>query len=326
MNMKKIAAALVLFTIIAGSVWAAGGQEAKYPTKAVTIICPWSPGGGTDRTARYIAELLSKELGQPVNVVNKTGGDGAVGHSFGANSKPDGYTITNVTFELGSLKYLGYSEITPADYVPVAQYNDNAAAVIVAADSKYNTVPELLADIKKSAAGSFTFSGASLGSVWDLARIGMLNAYGIDPKNVKFIPTQGAAPSITELLGGHVDVITCSYPEALPQIEAGQLKCLGLMADARNEDFPNVPTLKEQGLDWTYTTWRGFALPLNTPKEVTETLIKAMDNVFKSEDFKKFMKSNGFGIKVRLGKDFGDFMMDQHKGLAEIFAISGYGK
>ena len=326
MNCKKLIISALAILLVAGAVWAAGGQEATYPSKAVTIICPWSPGGGTDRTARYIAELLAKELGQPVNVVNKTGGDGAVGHSFGANSKPDGYTITNVTFELGSLKYLGYSDITPADYVPVAQYNDNAAAVIVAADSKYNTVPELLDDIKSAGSGKFTFSGASLGSVWDLARIGMLNAYGIDPKDVKFIPTQGAAPSITELLGGHVDVITCSYPEALPQIEAGQLKCLGLMAEKRNPDFPDVPTLKEQGLDWTYTTWRGFCLPLNTPKEITDTLIAAMDKVFASSEFKDFMKTNGFGIRVRLGKDFGDFMMDQHKGLKEIFDISGYGK
>ncbi|MBN1649196.1 MAG: tripartite tricarboxylate transporter substrate binding protein, partial [Spirochaetales bacterium] len=257
MNFRKVLAVLlVAVSILALS--GCNGRQVKYPTKAITIVCPWSPGGGTDRTARFVAELLAKELGQPVNVINKTGGDGAVGHSFGANSRPDGYTITNVTFELGSLKYLGYSDITPADYIPVAQFNDNAAAVIVTADSKYNTVPELLDDIKGNAAGSFTFSGASLGSVWDLARIGMLNAYGIDPKSVKFIPTKGAAPSITELLGGHVNVITCSYPEALPQIEAGQLKCLGLMADKRNPDFPDVPTLKEQGLDWTYTTWRGF--------------------------------------------------------------------
>lgn len=325
MNFKKmLAVSLVILLTLA--IFSCNKKEAEYPSKAVTIVCPWSPGGGTDTTARYIAQLLAKELGQPVNVINKTGGDGAVGHTSGANAKPDGYTITNVTFELGSLKYLGYSELSPANYIPVAQFNDNAAAVIVSADSKYNTVPELLEDIKSSASGTFTFSGASLGSVWDLARIGMLNVYGIDPKNVKFIPTKGAAPSIVELLGGHVDVITCSYPEAKSQIDAGQLKCIGLMAEKRNPEFNNVPTLKEQGLDWIYTTWRGFALPLETPADVVKTLTSAMDAVFNTADFKDFMKKNGFGIRVRLGDDFGDFMMDQHKDLADIFKISGYGK
>lgn len=324
--MKKLAIFLTLLLCLMLLLNAFWTKKKAFPSEPITIICPWSPGGGTDRTARYIAELLSKEVGQPVNVVNKTGGDGAIGHSFGANAKPDGYTICNVTFELGSLKYLGYSDISPANFIPVVQYNDNAAAVIVKSDSPYNTVKELLDDIKAKPAGTFSFSGASLGSVWDLARIGLLNKYGIDPNKVKYIPTKGAAPAIIELLGGHVDVITCSYPEAAPQIESGQLKALGLMAEKRNPDFDQVPTLKEQGIDWTYTTWRGFAVPLKTPKAVVNKLINAFDNVFETQDFKDFMKKNGFGIKIRNGKDFGDFMEAQHLGLKDIFEISGYGK
>ena len=324
--MKKLATILTILLcllLLLNAFWA---KKKSFPSEPITIICPWSPGGGTDRTARYIAELLSKELGQPVNVVNKIGGDGAIGHSFGANAKPDGYTICNVTFELGSLKYLGYSDISPSSFIPVVQYNDNAASVIVKADSPYNTVKELLDDIKAKPVGTFSFSGASLGSVWDLARIGLLNKYGIDPNKVKYIPTKGAAPAIIELLGGHVDVITCSYPEAAPQIEGGQLKVLGLMAEKRNPDFDQVPTLKEQGIDWTYTTWRGFAVPLKTPKAVVNKLIDAFNKVFETQDFKDFMKKNGFGIKIRNGKDFGDFMDSQHQGLKEIFEISGYGK
>jgi len=324
--MKKIVitvAIVLCFLLLVNAWWS---KKDKFPSKPITLICPWSPGGGTDRTARFISELLSKELGQPVNVVNKTGGGGTTGHSFGANAKPDGYTICNVTFELGSFKYLGYSDISPANFVPVSQFNDNAASVVVKVDSPYNSVKELLNDIKAKPAGTFTFSGASLGSVWDLARIGLLNKYGIDPKRVKYIPTKGAAPAITELLGGHIDVITCSYPEAAPQIEGGKLKCLGLMAEKRNPDFSDVPTLKEQGVDWTYTTWRGFAVPLKTPKAVVNTLIDAFNKVYKTQEFKDFMKKNGFGIKIRNGNDFGKFMDEQHKGLKPIFEISGYGK
>ena len=98
------------------------------------------------------------------------------------------------------------------------------------------------------------------------------------------------------------------------------------MAEKRNPDFKEVPTLKEQGIDWTYTTWRGFAVPLDTPKSVVNKLINAFNKVFKTQDFKDYMKKNGFGIKVRNGKSFGDFMEEQHLGLKDIFEISGYGK
>ena len=298
----------------------------KFPKKPITIICPWSAGGGTDRTARFIASTLHDILGVPVNVVNKTGGGGAIGFSAGATAKPDGYMITNLTFEIGTLKWLGYSDIGPEAFKPLMQFNEDASAVIVGKDSKYRTVKELLEDIKAKPAGTFQFSGCAIGTVWDLARIGMLHNYGADFNKVKFIPTKGAAPAVTELLGGHVDVITCSYPEASPQIEAGNLKALALMAEKRNPQFSDVPTLKEQGVDWAYGTWRGFAVPKKTPDEVANVLIKAFKQIFSSDDFVQFMNKNGFGIKMRDSKEFGEFMMAQHKGLAGIIKLAGYGK
>ena len=299
---------------------------AKFPTRPITVICPWSPGGGTDRTARFVADMLSTSLGVPVNVVNRTGGAGAVGFSAGANARPDGYTITNLTFDIGGLKWMGYAPVTPAEFKPLAQFNVDASAVVVSGDSAYETVKELLEDIKGKPAGSFQFSGSGIGTVWDLARIGMINHYGIDPNKVKYIPTKGAAPSVTELMGGHVDVITCSYPEVSPQVEAGNLKALAIMAPARNPQFDQVPTLKEQGIDWSYGTWRGFAVPRRTPDEVAQVLIQAFEEIFASPEFKDFMDRNGFGIKIRLGDEFGDFMMKQHQELAEIVKLAGYGK
>ncbi len=323
--MKKTMLILLVLSIVLGNIYAAAQAEEQFPTKPLTIVCPWSAGGGTDRTARFVAEQLSAELGQPVNVVNKTGGNGAVGHGEAANAAPDGYTIGNLTFEVNTLKYLGYSQVTPNDFIPLAQFNQDAAAVTVSADSPYNTVPELLNAIKSSPEGTFQFSGSGIGTVWDLARIAMLDTYGIDPKRVKYIPSQGAAPAITELLGGHVDVITCSYPEVAPQVEGGQLKTLAIMADERNPQFSQIPTLKEQGIDWSYGTWRGFAVPLNTPADRVKILSDAMAKVFASDAFKEFMKKNGFGIEMRVGDDFKDFMLDQFNKLADIFKLAGYG-
>ena len=298
----------------------------KFPRKPITIICPWSAGGGTDRTARFIADKLHGILKVPVNVVNKTGGVGAVGFNAGANAKQDGYVITNLTFEIGTLRWMGYSDLGPEAFRPLMQFNEDASAVIVGKDSKYQSVKQLLDDIKSKPAGTYQFSGCGIGTVWDLARIGMMNNYGIDHNKVKFIPTKGAAPAVTELLGGHVDVITCSYPEASPQIDAGNLKALAVMAEARNPQFSNVPTLKEQGIEWAYGTWRGFAVPKGTPDNVAETLISAFKQVFSSDDFKTFMNNNGFGIKIRESKAFGEFMATQHKGLEKIIKLAGYGK
>jgi len=298
----------------------------KFPKKPITIICPWSAGGGTDRTARFIADKLHGILGVPVNIVNKTGGGGAIGFSYGANARPDGYTITNLTFEIGTLKWMGYSDLTPAAFKPLMQFNEDASAVIVGKNCKYKSVKALLDDIKAKPSGTFQFSGCAIGTVWDLARIGMMRTYGINPDSVKFIPTKGAAPAVTELLGGHVDVITCSYPEASPQIEAGNLKALAVMSEKRNPQFNDVPTLKEQGIDWAYGTWRGFAVPKETPDEVADVLIQAMKKIFGSDDFVAFMNKNGFGIKTRESLAFEEFMMTQYKGLKDIIESAGYGK
>ncbi len=323
--MKKIILMLMVLLLGAGMLFAAAQQEAQFPTKPITIVCPWAAGGGTDRIARFMADQLSGVLGQPVNVVNKTGGNGAVGHGEAAMAKPDGYTIGNLTFEVNTLKYLGYSTVTPKDFIPLVQFNEDAAAVTVGANSPFKTVPELLDSIKSRPVGTYSFSGSGIGTVWDLARIAMLDTYGIDPKRVKYIPSAGAAPAITELLGGHVDVITCSYPEVAPQVLAGSLKTLAIMAEERNADFPNIPTLKEQGIDWSYGTWRGFAVPLETPENVVKILTDAIVKVVQSEAFKSFMNTNGFGIQVRVGDDFSDFMFEQFDALEEIFKLAGYG-
>lgn len=322
---RLLVTALILITAF-GGLFAAGQQDtAAFPEKPLTIICPWSAGGGTDRTARFVAEQLSEVLGQPVQVVNQTGGAGAVGHNAAANAAPDGYSIGNLTFEVNTLKYLGYSELTPADFKPILQFNMDAAAVTVSADSPYNTVTELLDAVKAAPEGTFIFSGSGIGTVWDLSRIAMLNEYGIAPDAVKYVPSKGAAPAITELLGKHVDVLTCSYPEVAPQVEGGKLKTLAVMADERNPQFDSIPTLKEQGIDYAYGTWRGFAVPADTPDEIVKILQDAMLEVVEGDEFKTFMNNAGFGIKVRVGDDFADFMQEQFDGLAEIFALSGYG-
>jgi len=159
--MKKLLWVVVLavmgFTwVFTLSAWAA------YPEKAVTVICPWGAGGGTDRLARFLADELSKKFGQPFTVVNKTGGGGAVGHAAGAYAPPDGYTITIVTLELATMHWMGLTDLTYEAFDYIAQVNEDAAGVTVKADAPWKNLKELLDDIKANP-GKLLFSGVAAG-------------------------------------------------------------------------------------------------------------------------------------------------------------------
>lgn len=129
MNKRNLLKGLLGLTLAAG----AGMAHAAYPERPITMIVPWGAGGGTDATARMIATLLEKELGNPVNVVNRTGGNGVVGHMAIAKAKPDGYTLGMLTVEIATMKHLGLTTITPADYTPLALMNEDPAGVTVSA-------------------------------------------------------------------------------------------------------------------------------------------------------------------------------------------------
>ncbi len=302
----------ILLLVMSGIVWARGAPEEEvYPDRTVTIVVPWAAGGGTDRVARFWADEFQRELDTPFVVENRTGGSGAVGHSAGATAAADGYTITMVTFELATLESMGLADLTYADFEYLLQMNEDAAGVIVRSDAPWESLDELLEDIRNNP-GQITFSGTAVGGVWDLARVGMLLEAGIDPDDTTWIPSEGAAPAITDLLGGHVDVITNSLPEAQSQLEAGDLRALAVMSDERNPTFPDVPTLKELGIDWSGGTWRGFSVPVGTPDAVKQVLIEAGQRIADSQRFRDFMDDAGFGIRLRLGEDYAEFVEEEH--------------
>lgn len=290
--------------------WAEGQGEEAYPDDTITIVVPWAEGGGTDLVARFWADALQDELDTPVVVQNRTGGSGAVGHTAGATATPDGYTMAMVTFELATFDSLGIADLTYDEYEYAFQMNEDAAGVIVRDDSEWETIGDLI-DYIEANPGEVQFSGTGSGGVWDLARAGMLIEAGIDPDDTTWIPSEGAAPAITDLLGGNVDVITNSLPEAQSQLESGDLRALAVMSDERNETFPDVPTLQEEGIDWTAGTWRGFAFPGGTPDEVIQLIIEAGEVIAESEEFQQFMGDQGFGIRTRYGSDFRDFVREE---------------
>ena len=281
----------------------------SYPSRPVTVICPWGAGGGTDATARIVSAVLEKNLGQPFNVVNRTGGSGVVGHAAIAGAQPDGYTIGIITVEISMLHWQGLTELTPASYTPLALMNEDPPGIQVNGDSPYKNVKELAEAIKAAPPGKLKASGTGQGGIWHLALVGWLSALGLKPDHVAWVPMNGAAPAMQDLASGGLDIVTCSVPEARAMIEAGKARSLAIMAAERNPAFKDVPTLKEaMGIDFTTGAWRGFAGPKGMPADITAALTEALKKVNESSDFRDFMANRGFGVRWADGPGFAAFM------------------
>ena len=286
--MKKLIAAL-LFA-------AAAAAHAQYPQRPVQLIVPWGAGGGTDATARIIAALLEKELKQPFNVVNRTGGSGVVGHQAIASSSADGYTIGLITVEITMMHWVGLTPLTYKDFTPIGLVNADPAGIHVRVDSPYKTTKDLLAAIKANP-GKMKASGTGQGGIWHLAIAGLLKDQGIDPNALPWVPSNGAAPGMQDLVAGGVDVVPCSLPEARSMIDAGKARALAIMDANPSALYPNVPTLqKELGTKWTMAAWRVIAAPKGIPADIQKTLGAALKKVYDSKEYKDFMASRGFGV------------------------------
>ena len=286
--MKKILLAALLL--------AATSAFAQYPQRPVQLIVPWGAGGGTDATARIIATLLEKELKQPFNVVNRTGGSGVVGHDAIAKATPDGYTIGLITVEITMMHHVGLTQLKHTDYTPIGLVNADPAAINVRADSPYKSVKDLLAAIKANP-GKMKASGTGQGGIWHLAIAGLLKEQGIDPNALPWVPSNGAAPGMQDMIAGGVDVVPCSLPEARPMIDAGKARALVIMDANPPALYPNVPTLKKElGTNWQIAAWRVIAAPKGIPADVQKTLATALKKVYDSKDYKDFMASRGFGV------------------------------
>jgi len=305
---------------------AAGSAFAAYPERPITLIVPWNAGGGTDATARIIGTLLEKELKQPVNVVNRAGGSGVVGHQAIASANPDGYTIGMATVEIGMMHYMGLTQLKYSDYTPIGLVNFDPAAVQVRADAPYKSVNDLVNAIKANP-GKFKASGTGQGGIWHLAIASMLKDMKVDPASVPWVPSNGAAPGLQDLVAGGVEVVPCSLPEARALIEAGKVRSLAVLDDQPAALFPNVPTLKSAtGTNTKIGTWRGIVGPKGLPKDIENTLAAALKKVWESKEYKDFMAQRGFGVAWAQQQEFGKFMAKSDEDLGATMKAVGLAK
>lgn len=284
-----------------------GMAEDKFPSKTVTIISPWAPGGAADAVSRYLASLAGEYLGQPVVVVNRTGGTGQVGHTAGATAKPDGHTLTMTTVDCIILPKMGLGKTSEKEFRPIALITFWGAGVQVSADAPWKTLDDLIADAKANPK-KYKVATIGPGGIWTVGAEGLEKEAGI---KLTHVPFNGAGPGIVALLGGHVDIATGGVAEAWQQIQAGKLRCLGLMSEKRSDFYPDIPTLKEQGHDVVVGAWLGLQVPKKTPDDRVKILHDAFKKAIDSDAFKALMKKQTLDIVYMGPEDYAKFIQAQ---------------
>ena len=300
------------------------GQESteEYPSRPITIICPWASGGGTDTVSRITAEGLRQVLGTRVNVVNQTGGAGVAGHSAGAQAKPDGYTLTMITAELCMMHWRGLTDIGPSDFAPIMVMNKVSGALFVHADAPWKTMVDLKNAVEQNP-GKYTASGTAKGGIWHLACAAWLIAADFEPNALIWVPSKGAAPALQQLISEGNDVVFCAPGEGKALVDAGKVRMLAVQSSERNPFFPDVPTCKEQGVDVEIYGWAGIAAPTGSPPEILSLLGTALQEVATSGDFKTRMNNAGFNVSTENSTEFQKILKEDDEKFGKLLKEAG---
>lgn len=312
-------AALAACAIVALS----GQALAEYPERAITLIIPWAAGGGTDASGRIIATLLEEKLGQPITIVNRTGGGGIVGHQELKTQKPDGYTIGVITTELSMYKSVGSAQLSYDDFTPIGLYNADPSAIFVRADSPYKTIDDLIAAIKKDPS-AIKASGANFGGNNHIAWISLVQLLGAPADKVFWVPTDGATVSLQLLASNAIGVAISQFPEAKALVDAGEIRPLAYLGNERNSKQPDVPPISEAaGIEFAVSGWRGIGAPKGLPEDVQKKLASTLEEVVTSDQFKTFMDGRNFGVIWKGGADFEDYLKQRDEAFGAAIKTAG---
>ncbi len=250
--------------------------QPRYPDHPVKVVVALPAGGSVDMVARLLGQKLADDLGQPFVIDNRAGGSGQIGMPVVARAAPDGYTLavspaSFLTTNKSIFKTLPYDP--EADFTPVAKLVNQAMVMVVRDKSRFGTVADVLA-LAKAQPGKLTFASSGDGSPQHLAGLMFESRAKV---KMLHVPYKGGAPAITDLLGGNVDMIFAPMPEALPHIKAGKLHPVAVLAEKRSSILPDVPTMREGGVDnLVLSAWIGLLAPARTPQPVMDRLQKAV--------------------------------------------------
>jgi tripartite-type tricarboxylate transporter receptor subunit TctC len=296
---KKVAVSLLVTLLVA--TWAPSAR-AQFPDRAIKMIVPWAAGGDTDNIFRPLAPLLQKQLGQPVVIANVGGASGTVGAREAKASPADGYTIYAVHDYIHLVHYAGLTDITYRDFEPICRVSATSSVLTASPKTPWKNWQEFLADAKQRP-GQISV-GATLGSTSHIFPASIEKAAGI---KLKYVSYDGLAPRMNAILGGHID-LTDSNLTQKGKVEAGQLKFLAIASEKRNPEMPDVPTLKELGLNIIYEVVRGLIVPKGTPEAVRAKLTDACRQATGDPAFADAMKLQGTVVAYLDAKPYAAFL------------------
>ena len=308
---SKLISILVAVLVIA---WAWPVLAADFPTKEVQIIVPWAAGGATDLIFRALAAPTEKYLGKAVIVVNRPGGGGAVGYTEAAQASPDGHTIVSAITPLTILPHQVKTAFTYKSFDPIINVSTDPSMFLARPDAPWKDLKEFI-NYAKQNPNMVTVGNSGAGGGVHLVALAFEKAAGV---KFNHIPFSGGGPSVTALLGGHINVVSVSPPEGISQVQAGKLKILALFADKRLAMFPDVPTVKEQGINFAMGMWRGLAAPKGTPPDALKKLHDAFKKGMEDPAFKKSAADMAVSIHYLGPEDFGKLMASEDKVYADL--------
>lgn len=292
-------------------------------TKDITMVVPWSAGGGTDTVARKLAENASKYLGVNINVENITGGSGAVGLAEVQSANPDGYTLAVLPVELSFLKEQGVYSFDFDNFTQICNVNADPACLAVSADSDFQSVADVV-EYAKANPGKFKIAHSGTGFLWHLAAGLFADAAGIE---VTYVPYDGSATGNAALLGGEVDGVTFSGAEVSALEASGDIRVLATFSDERMDIFTNdVPTMAEEGYDIKLSTFRGIGGPAGMDEAVVAALDKAFAQMAQEESFVEAMNNMGLGIKYENTEDYKTLCTNTAADMKKVCELLGLSK
>jgi tripartite-type tricarboxylate transporter receptor subunit TctC len=311
--------ALAGMLVFALSGWASA-QE-KFPARPISLIIPWAPGGGGTVNAQALQPHLEKALQGSIQIVNKTGGGGTIAWNYVANSPPDGYTVGIINPSFILTQYTTTTGVSFKKVDPIIMVVDLPAALAVRADAPWKTFKEFISYAKANP-GKVQMGNSGMGANYHISSLGIEMVAG-----VKFthVPFKGSGPSITALLGGHVDASVNEISTLLPFVEAKKFRLLVVGATERNFAVPDVPSMKEEGYDQILIgPWYAYVAPLGVSKERIKILHDAFKSAMFSKEYKDYYRKLGGVVKYMGPHDLPAFLEQQDRDLKKIIDFSGF--
>jgi tripartite-type tricarboxylate transporter receptor subunit TctC len=297
----------------------AGAQTAAYPTRAITMVVPFPPGGLADTVARPVAEAMGRELGQTVIVENKAGAGGGVGMSFTAKAKPDGYTVL--------MALSSYSVIPEADTLlgrapmyalgdlrPLARFTADPTVLAVRADAPWKSVKDFIDDARKRP-GAINYGSSGNYGTMHVPMEMLAQAGGV---RLMHVPYTGAGPAVLALLSGQVEALSTGPATVLQHVRAGKLKVLGHWGQGRVEAFPDATSLKEQGYNVEYAQWSGMFIPAGTPEPIAQRLRAAAKAAASDAKVREVIHNAGSPVLYLDSSDFDKYVQDDARRMVDV--------